>query len=701
MRIATSVGALVAAVCLASARAEVERDVLAPEVRAVSIAVSSDGTRLAAMDVEGAVHVLDASDGSETCVLPDSVRNTAVSFVGPDASTIATSGKDVCVWNVAKAKVVKRIAPPAMPEKDRPSASRAASTAGFAAAASPRDRLVALAGADRRVILWNAATAREVGSIASGGVGIAAAFSGNGSKFAAVLHKPGGGRIVDVYDVAARTLAWRIDISNYQDTAADPGSMLIVWSDVAFTADGRTLVAKCGDDDYERPDDGRRSVVNDAVRAYDVAKKAVRWTRRFEDAQVRRAVPSPNGDRIAVATSRGVALLDPANGATTSMLGDRSDAPDDVAFSPDGTTLYAVTRRAGGVVRRRLEDASAVAAMSERPTELRAASWKFPVGQESLSLSSDGRTLLGRGTAGLATYDVAKGTLRRDIATDGAAVDSAAFVGAENDYVAFRRSDGSRADVCSVATGERLAVIDHRLVRPPAGPDEYRLSCVASCPRRREVAVAFAPTAGSTRKPQILFFDAARQRTTTPPQLDVPDGACPRPVIAAYSADGLQLAAVLVDAESAQLAMWRRTDLDSPWSAPTAKSTDLLGSGLRWCEAEFTPDGLVLALSADHFGGDGRAVLVLWSTIGDAAPWIGASRSGSFARGMAVSPRGDGVAIATFDGAAILDPTTGEQKLKLPGTRSISSGLAFSPDGARLYAALERDLVYWDLGPKK
>jgi hypothetical protein len=198
----------------------------------------------------------------------------------------------------------------------------------------------------------------------------------------------------------------------------------------------------------------------------------------------------------------------------------------------------------------------------------------------------------------------------------------------------------------------------------------------------------------------FVVFDVASGSATAPPALIAPELMHPRPRIAAFSADGLRLAAVFANDHGAALAVWRRPDLKSPWNAPTYSWSGVVGEGLYWNEIGFQPDGGGVATFGNSRTGDGRAVLVLWRTETNAAPWIGATRSG-WGDGMAVSPRGDAVAIATDDGTALFDPSTGAQTLKLPRTKVPIEGLAFSPSGDRLYAAMGRALVYWDLGPKK
>jgi WD40 repeat protein len=370
MRITVIAGVLVAAAWLAGARAEDGVDVLASGVRGVSIAASGDGARLVVLGAEGTVRVLASADGTEIASLPGAKARRAW-FVGPDGSLVATAGEDVAVWSVPKQKVLRRIAPSVMSAADR--AGRYDDGCGwFAAAASPRDKTIATLGFDGRVALWSMATDRDAGSIQSDGQGKAAAFSFDGTKLAAVVQRAGEARSLVVFDLSRRAVSWRPPIAD----KSDPGIELWRWSEATFSGDGKTLYAAC-----MQPRFGGAAGEDGLVRAFDLTRSKPLWTRRFEDDAVLRTACSAKGGRIAVATRRGVALLDPATGATTAILGGAADAPSDIAFSPDGSVLYCVLSRrqvpvdargrSGPDLRRRERDAPPRVHDAGRRSELR------------------------------------------------------------------------------------------------------------------------------------------------------------------------------------------------------------------------------------------------------------------------------------------------------------------------------------------
>ena len=216
----------------------------------------------------------------------------------PKRTLLATAGYDesVRLWDPATGAAVRILSGHA--------------GAVFKVAFSPDGTLLATAGYDQSVRLWDVDTGEAV-RILSGHAGTVwgVAFSPDGT----LLATAGYDQSVRLWDVGTGE-AVRI-LSGHADS---------VWG-VAFSPDG-TLLATAGDDE--------------SVRLWDPATGAAVRILSGHAGAVSGVAFSPDGTLLATAGyDQSVRLWDPATGAAVRILSGHAGAVFGVAFSPDGTLL--------------------------------------------------------------------------------------------------------------------------------------------------------------------------------------------------------------------------------------------------------------------------------------------------------------------------------------------------------------------------
>jgi WD40 repeat protein/serine/threonine protein kinase len=321
-----------------------------------SLALSPDGTRLAAGDLAGGVKVWDTATFNPCLSLDHegAIRDLAYS---PDGSrlTSANAASVAILWDVATGRRLHKLLGRSVAFS--PDGTRLATAGGEDRTArvwdtatgqelhklvghtqgvghvafSPDGARVASAGQDQTIRVWDAATGRELFTLRghTGGVS-GVAFSPDGTRLASASADE-----VKVWDATAG-----------QDVRLVRGHSQAVYT-LAFSPDG-TRLASTGGDYYFSGERGE-------VQIRDVATSQVVRTFRGHTAGVLGVAFSPDGKWVASSSGTwdekkrayvaGEAKVwDLATGRVRHTFPDHSDMVWSVAFSPDGTRLATASR---------------------------------------------------------------------------------------------------------------------------------------------------------------------------------------------------------------------------------------------------------------------------------------------------------------------------------------------------------------------
>jgi WD40 repeat protein len=167
--------------------------------------------------------------------------------------------------------------------------------------------VLASAGPDWRVRLWDPATGRE-----------RAALQG----FGPITFSPDGRHLAFLVEDARWICTW--DVAAGQEIARlhEPGGCI---SSVAYSPDGQTLAVA-----HEEQ----------AVSLWNLVTHKVRRTVHVSGGAVNAVAFSPDGRELALAVQNGtVQLWDAATGEQTALLAGHQRAVETVAFAPDGRSL--------------------------------------------------------------------------------------------------------------------------------------------------------------------------------------------------------------------------------------------------------------------------------------------------------------------------------------------------------------------------
>jgi WD40 repeat protein len=245
---------------------------------------------------------------------------------------------------------------------------RAMEAAAFAVAFSPDGRLLAVAGGEGRITLWNARTLARVGEL-EGMTGIPpyVAFSPDGKLLAAAEAHPDGPFVpapLRVWDVQSQTLTAFGGRSALGSVAFSPGGQLIaaaagtLGTEIREVGTGR-LVKRVDTGDPPRsvafsPDGGLLFVGQ-----YDGGGQLFSTTSwrpvgrplHAHAGRINSATFTPDGGTLVTAAADGTAVL--SDSKTQKTIGPPLElAPStyvSAALSPDGSRLFAVSTRGKGI----------------------------------------------------------------------------------------------------------------------------------------------------------------------------------------------------------------------------------------------------------------------------------------------------------------------------------------------------------------
>jgi RNA polymerase sigma factor (sigma-70 family) len=462
----------------------------------LSPAYSPDGKYLVWSDAEGGIHVSDAATGRVLRELK-SGKTAALFGFAPDGKTLVTQGyidRALATFDLATGKELRRTGPPAKAD------NRGVPGWLPALAVSADGKQVALALTGQAVIVYDAATGKEVNDI-----------DGHASGVTRAEYSADGQRVT--------TFGWDRSLRTWEAATGKPAGVIRPSpgdSDLALSPDGKLLAAT--------EQDG-------TVRLCDAATGKQLRVLDSRGGYVLPSVFSPDGKTLA-RVGPGIRLYDVASGKLAGTL--LEPVPNSVmrpspefVFSPDG-------RLAAGV--------SSYEAYSV---------WDLATGRElgrfnlpkdravgGAAFSPDGRSLaIDQGDGTVALYEVATGKVRRRY---GRAVEGsgAGRVGLHisPDGRQVTRQDGRMVRVWDFFTGEELGKIDGHtggLTSFAIAPDGrtlttcgqdttalvWDLSRVLSGPRpraaelpERKLAVAWADLAGDSEK----AFEALAALTASP-----------------------------------------------------------------------------------------------------------------------------------------------------------------------------------------
>jgi WD40 repeat protein len=579
----------------------------------------------------------------------------------------------------------------------------------------PGDRMLATAGDDRTVILWDLAERtrprRAAALTGLGGVERVdtVAFSPDGTTLAAVGQGPDAGGALFLWDVGdlahPRRLAARTGV--YDSGAA------------VFSPDGRTLVTSTGRIIGEETPTQLKITHGSGATVWDIADR----TRPTASARIRpgsrTTAVSPDGRLLAVAHGSTVALWDLADRARlrrVATLSGHTDAVSAMAFSPDGHTLMTAGLDNAAILWDVADPAHPrrSATLTGHPTFIGAVAFDR-AGTAVTTADDDGTIARWRVTGRAQPAAVAKlaghasSVQAVAFSPDGRALATAGFDGTVilwdvTDPARPRRSatlvghTGQVDDVAFSRDGTTLASVGHDGMTllwdvTDRGHPRRTATLKTSTP---VTAVAFSPrtdlmvTVGGQ-----LFKDGWATVWNTA------DRSRPRRLA---SVDGLGIVTrtVAFSPDGKILALPGRTwldlyDMTSP-SAPHRLSPEhnMIGND----EAAFNPDGKTLA--AD---GGAAGAAALWDVTTPSRPRRVADLASQSRRltGIGFHPGGNLLTTAGQDGAAILwvlaDPARPVSAATLRAHTDSLTGAAFSPDG-RLLATASKDgtAVVWNIG---
>jgi len=607
-----------------------------------SVVASPDGAIVATASGEGGVRLYDAATGAMLRVLGD-VGDRSIAF-SPDGRTIAAAGyhmdKLVGVYDVRTGKRLKDLAGHTEWET-------------YATVISPDGKLLASAGSDKQLLVWELSSRMLRHRIANLAYPVTAlAFSPDSATFAGAC----GDRRVRLWD--AETGRLRHTFEGHRDWVCT----------VAFSSDGRTIASGASDWAYHRGRNVAEHYIRDKGhegewKLWDAATGECKKT-VTEPARMQALALSPDGAYLACTVGKEIRVHDLRSGKSRTVAAYDMETSC-VSFTPDGRSVLSGSH----------DQTVSRAALATGKLEWRApGSWEqvnsvalSPDGSLFATASSDRRFAVRTfkvGSPGLQPgavrlWDARKGRLLRRIGDASEQAMAAAF-SPDGRRVLIGGADRRGAGVvrlCEAGSPAQVwATHDH-----PA-----EVLAVAFAPGGASLATAGADGAVKVRDAKT----GAVQRT-----LAGHDGGA---TSLAYSPDGTLLACG--DGKGGTH-VWETASgrLLRVCKALGSKAGEVTTDRMFTAVA-FTPDGSSVAACASTVGNTYGEPVRLWDV-----------RTGALkreldagGRPMVLSP--DGTIVATGGKTVrLFDVRTGKLVRTLLGYLKKTQALAFSPDGRLLF----------------
>jgi RNA polymerase sigma factor (sigma-70 family) len=567
------------------------------------------------------------------------VEARSIAF-SPDGALLASAGDDgrVKLWDVASCRQVRECV----------------GHVGWvhAVAFAPDGKRLASAGEDGRVNLWDVPGGKELRRFDHRGRVLALAFAPDGKRLAST----GADRAVHVWDVdTGKELAWPTEHKRWVDALAfaPDGKRLATGSHdrtirLWDASTGRLLREMTGHTDLIRavafaPDGTRLASGSDdrTVRLWDVVSGQELHRLAGHNQIVLSVAFAPDGKTVASGSHDWtVRLWDVTTGQELHQEAVQNGAVQCVAFSPDGRTLAATSQAI------RVWDVTTWKEVRPLPGHR---GWV-----QSLAFAPDGKALFsGSSDETVVRWDVATAQVVRRFRAHQAWGKSVAF-----------SPDGTRC-----ATGGANGVV--RLWDGESGKPLADLAGHASA----VLGLAFAPDgrllASASRDQTVRVWDLVTRQER-------------------YRLEGhaAPVSSVVFAPDGRLLATAGEESLVRLWDAATGKAVRQLEGGAALA---FSPDGVSLVT------GCGDGTLRQWDVASGKEVWQAANAARVDA--VAFSPDGRTLAAANHaEPIRLWETATGQERARLTGQGGSVLALAFAPDGRTLASgSSDTTVLLWDL----
>ena len=656
---------------------------------AAQLSVSADEF---ARTPQATASLLESSGAPSVARIDDSAGIVQWVAVSPDRELLAAAGADgsLRLWDVATPghPVLVSVLLPANSKDPL-----------YAAAFSANGRLLAAAGASRLVTLWDISGTKAVR--------LARPLSGPAAAMYSVAFSPDSATLAGA---STDGTIWLWHVADPARATRDGAPLVTPGTypnSVAFSPDGRTLAAGTNAGTI-----WLWSLPGAAALAAGAAAAALpRMPLTGPAASVSGVAFSPDGSELA-ASSKDLKVwlwrVTAGRAVPAGTLTGAGDWVNTVAFSPDGRSLAAGTSGANVLVwslatrqvTAKLPHPPPVTSVTwDGPGRIAAAGadgtvslWALPSAvlatgdaPTQLAYGPGGGTLAVGGNGSVQLWDTASRTLLASRALPAPEYANA---------TAFRPARAGGALLAVAVSNGTVELLNGSTLAPVAPP----LTVISGAGTAE--SVAFSPDgrllATGADDGSVRLFDVTSP--AHPRQLTVVRGAGDADPIytVLFSPDGTTIAAASVNTDSVQL--WRLTDADGLVRA----GPDLGGMASYPIGLAFTPDSRTLAI------GNSDKNVYLWDVASPAHPRpLGAPLTGPSGQtwSLAISPDGKTLAAGANDGTVWLwnlaDPAHPALAATLSGLPGHVFSVAFSPDGSQLAAASHDDdtVRLWDTSP--